>query len=101
MVALLVLSIVSISGASIHLNVFPPIDIDLYKTKCVSLSNTVEKKYRFYVGFTAEILAVRVEGPNRRAAKITSRVCILKYVLYTYMILMCKYVLFRNNFDNE
>ena len=46
------------------MNVFPPIDIDLYKTKCVSLSNTVEKKYRFYVGFTAEILAVRVEGPN-------------------------------------
>ena len=84
LVALLVLSIVSISGASIHLNVFPPIDIDLYKTKCVSLSNTVEKKYRFYVGFTAEILAVRVEGPNLGPQKIL-HVCVSLSMFYIHI----------------
>ena len=49
---------------SIHLNVFPPINIALYKIKLVSLSDTVEKGYRFYVGLTAEIVVVLVEGLN-------------------------------------
>jgi hypothetical protein len=75
LVALLVLSIVSISGASIHLNVFPPINIDLYKTTWVSLSKTLEKKYRFYVGLTAEIVVVRVEGPNLAPQQIL-HVCV-------------------------
>ena len=60
---------------SIHLNVFPPIDIALYKIKLVSLSDTVEKGYRFYVGLTAEIVAVLVEGPNLATQKIL-HVCV-------------------------